>query len=126
MSKETIKTSDDIFFKEKIDFKNLEESMYTQFAKDMAKAVDIDFAKTPIIDFFTGYTKYKELEIKLNIANELLDSILVVSDWEHEGRFRPVKNTRKQDVYKVICQLNELLKTPDKANYNLLGDNNDR
>ena len=69
---------------------------------------------------------YEKLEEKINKANELLESILVVSDWEHEGRFRPVKNTIKQDVYKVICQLNELLKTPDRANYNLLGDNNDR
>ena len=61
-----------------------------------------------------------KLESKIDKANELLEEILVVSDWEHEGRFRPVKGTTAQDVYKTIIKLNELLETPRRTNYELL------
>ena len=50
-------------------------------------------------------------------ANELLSNIVVV---KNDGTYRPVKNTTSQEVYKTICMLNELLKTPNRANYNLL------
>lgn len=60
------------------------------------------------------------LQSKIDKANELLEEILVVSDWEHEGRFRPVKGTTAQDVYKTIVKLNELLETPRRINYELL------
>lgn len=60
------------------------------------------------------------LQSKIDKANELLEEILVVSDWEHEGRFRPVKGTTVQDVYKTIVKLNELLETPRRINYELL------
>ena len=60
------------------------------------------------------------LQSKIDKANELLEEILVVSDWEHKGRFRPVKGTTAQDVYKTIVKLNELLETPRKINYELL------
>ncbi len=63
---------------------------------------------------------------KINKANYLLQKILIVSDCEHKGNFRPVKNTKKQDVYKTICMLNELLETPHRINYELLGEKNDR
>ena len=60
------------------------------------------------------------LQSKIDKANEILEEILVVSDWEHEGRFRPVKGTTVQDVYKTIIKLNELLETPRRINYELL------
>lgn len=60
------------------------------------------------------------LQSQIDKANELLEEILVVSDWEHEGRFRPVKGTTAQDVYKTIVKLNELLETPRRTNYELL------
>ena len=60
------------------------------------------------------------LQSKIDKANELLEEILVVSDWEHKGRFRPVKGTTAQDVYKTIVKLNELLETPRRINYELL------
>ena len=62
----------------------------------------------------------EELQEKINKANEILEQILVVSDWEHKGRYRPVKNTTSQDVYKTIVMLNELLETPHRTNYKLL------
>lgn len=111
---------DDTFFKDEIDYKDLDESIYTQFAKTMAKNVDIDLAKTPLVDILTGYTRYRILQSKIDKANELLQGILVVRDWEHKGRFRPVKNTTAQDVYKTIVKLNELLETPRRINYEIL------
>lgn len=72
--------------------------------------------------------KYLKLQIinlqsKIDKANELLEEILVVNDWKHKGRFRPVKGTTAQDVYKTIVKLNELLETPRKINYELLKEN---
>ena len=63
---------DDTFFKDKIDYKDLDESIYTQFAKTMAKNVDIDLAKTPLVDILTGYTRYRILQSKIDKANEML------------------------------------------------------
>lgn len=65
----------------------------------------------------------EEKEKIIEEANNLLSEILVVK----EGNiYRPVKNTFSQDVYKTICMLNEILKTPYRRNYGLLRilDNN--
>ena len=62
---------DDTFFKDEIDYKDLDESIYTQFAKTMAKNVDIDLAKTPLVDILTGYTRYRILQFKIDKAIEL-------------------------------------------------------
>ena len=63
---------------------------------------------------------YKDYKSRIEKANELLQNILVVRDWEHKGKFRPVKNTSKQDVCKTIVMLNELFETPYRTNYGLL------
>lgn len=52
----------DDFFKDKIDYCGLEDNIYNQLARTMARNVDIDFAKTPIVDILTGYTRYREAE----------------------------------------------------------------
>ena len=70
--------------------------------------------------YTTAVEAYQNLHYRIDKANELLEEILVVSDWEHEGRFRPVKGTTAQDVYKTIVKLNELLETPHRINYNIL------
>jgi hypothetical protein len=67
---------DDTFFKDEIDYKNLDESIYTQFAKTMAKNVDIDLAKTPLVDILTGYTRYRILQSKIDKANEVLNQYM--------------------------------------------------
>ena len=66
------------------------------------------------------YYYITNLQERIDKANQLLENILVVGDWEHEGRYRPVKNTTSQDVYKTIIMLNELLETPYRINYGLL------
>lgn len=69
----------DDFFKDKIDYCGLEDNIYNQLSKTMARAVDIDFAKTPIIDILTGYTRYREAEKKIeqleNIRKEIKKEI---------------------------------------------------
>lgn len=52
----------DTFFKDKFDYNGFEDNIYTQFAKMMARNVDIDLAKTPLVDILTGYTRYRESE----------------------------------------------------------------
>lgn len=73
-----------------------------------------------ILDINYMLHEIDNLQSKIDKANEILEEILVVRDWEHEGRFRPVKGTTAQDVYKTIIKLNELLETPRKINYELL------
>ena len=69
----------DDFFKDKIDYCGLEDNIYNQLARTMARNVDIDFAKTPIIDILTGYTRYREAEKKIeqleNIRKEAIEYI---------------------------------------------------
>lgn len=69
----------DDFFKDKIDYCGLEDNIYNQLARTMARNVDIDFAKTPIIDILTGYTRYREAEKKIeqleNIRKEVIEFI---------------------------------------------------
>ena len=67
---------------------------------------------------------YEECEIlsnyikKLNFviikSNELLEQILVIKEGND---FRPVKNTTKQEVYKTIYELTELLKCENLGGY---------
>ena len=68
-------------------------------------------------------TANKEIERLNNIineANKILSNILVVSDWEHKGKYRPVKNTTSQEVYKSVCMLYGILKTPYRSDYGSL------
>ena len=71
---------DDTFFKDEIDYKDLDESIYTQFAKTIAKNVDIDLAKTPLVDILTGYTKYRILQSKIDKANQYLEERFIFDD----------------------------------------------
>lgn len=56
----------------------------------------------------------------INEANKILSNILVVSDWEHKGKYRPIKNTTSQEVYKSVCMLYGILKTPYRSDYGSL------
>lgn len=62
----------------------------------------------------------KDLQQRIDKANEILSNILVVK--RSDGNYGAVKNTRKKEVYEAICMLNEILETPHRTNYNLLGD----
>lgn len=84
------------------------------------EVTDINSWNKAISTFSELGKKINNLQSKIDKANELLEEILVVSDYEHEGRFRPVKGTTTQDVYKTIVKLNELLETPRRINYELL------
>lgn len=91
---------DDTFFKDEIDYKDLDESIYTQFAKTMAKNVDIDLAKTPLVDILTGYTRYRILQSKIDKAIEVID-LITPELWNISNkmtyRLKDVKNILKED-----------------------------
>ena len=99
----------DDFFKDKIDYCGLEDNIYNQLSRTMAKAVDIDFAKTPIIDILTGYTRYIEAEKKVeqleNIRKEVIESI---------------EDCKKVNGYDGICTIdyNHLLNILNKGSNN--------
>lgn len=68
--------NEDKFFKVDIEDGTLSEDIYQQLAKNMAKAVDIDIANTPLVDLLTGYINYEKLkqallDIKENINKKL-------------------------------------------------------
>lgn len=81
MNKKTIvKQNNFRFFKEEIDIdEDIKEGMYEQLIKNMAKDIDIDFAKTPLVDLLTGYKRYKILEDKINKAIEDLKGTLKIN-----------------------------------------------
>lgn len=51
----------------------------------------------------------KQLKEVIYKANEMLKKVLVI---KCGGIYRPIKNTTKQEVYKAIALLNNLLNTP--------------
>lgn len=66
-----MKINRDKFFCEEIEYSpNIEESMYEQLQRNVAKCIDIEFAKTPIIDLWTGYIRYKRAEDRIDKAIE--------------------------------------------------------
>ena len=67
--------------------------------------------------------KDKEIERLNNIinnANKVLQDILVINNSEHKGKYRPIKNTSKNDVYKSVCMLYGILGTPYRCDYGSL------
>ena len=80
---------DDTFFNDEIDYKDLDESIYSQFAKTMAKNIDIDLAKTPLVDILTGYTRYRILQSKIDkaieyIEEEILNNKIEKVNWDFD------------------------------------------
>ena len=63
---------DDTFFKDNFDITGIEDNIYNQIAKTMARNVDIDLAKTPLVDILTGYTRYKEAEYELQQKENII------------------------------------------------------
>ena len=69
---------------------------------------------------------YEELLIKIDKANELLSKIVVRE--REDGNWGAVKNTSKQDVYKTIWKLYEILDTSSYERnemLKILGDKNE-
>lgn len=55
------------------------------------------------------------LQSKIDKANEILNKLCVMKPWndskdEMRKIYRPIKNTSKQEVYKTICDLKNILK----------------
>ena len=63
------------------------------------------------------------LQSKIDKAIEILDKLCVMKPWddtENEMRkiYRPIKNTSKQEVYKAICDLRDILKVDENVEDN--------
>ena len=59
--------------------------------------------------------KIDNLQSKIDKANEILDKLCVMKPWNDTQDkmrkiYRPIKNTSKQEVYKAICDLRDILK----------------
>ena len=78
----------DEFFKDNFDTTGIDDNIYNQIAKDMARCIDIDLAKTPLVDILTGYTRYKEAEYELqqkeNIIKEVREYVMteLITEWD--------------------------------------------
>ena len=65
----------DEFFKDNFDTTGIDDNIYNQIAKDMARCIDIDLAKTPLVDILTGYTRYKEAEYELQQKENIIKEV---------------------------------------------------
>lgn len=77
------------------------------------------------IEKLVKYSEKRDKEIErlnniINNANKVLQDILVINNSEHKGKYRPIKNTSKNDVYKSVCMLYGILGTPYRCDYGSL------
>lgn len=91
---------EDIFKNYKGDIPSLEDNIYKQFAKTLARNIDVDFAKTPVVDFFTGYMNYfkikEKIKEKINLLNE--EGEKHGDDWGYiECRVKLLKELLEED-----------------------------
>lgn len=66
----------DEFFKDKMDCEQFEDNIYNQIAKTMARNIDIDLAKTPLVDILTGYTRYREAEKEIERLSNIINNAI--------------------------------------------------
>lgn len=65
-----MKEDNERLFKDDITKDVLDNEIYNQMARNIAKAVDIDLAKTPLVDLITTYIDYNSLKFKNKIIKE--------------------------------------------------------
>lgn len=77
----------------------LNEEIYSQFARSTAKLMDIDFAKTPVVDLFTGYQRCFVLEDRIKKAIECMNNTFNI--------------TSVKDMVDLMNKIEEILKGSD-------------
>ena len=65
-----MKKDNERLFKDDITKDVLDNEIYNQMARNIAKACDIDLAKTPLVDLITTYIDYNSLKFKNKIIKE--------------------------------------------------------
>ncbi len=105
---------EEILFKEKIitidDCDECNESIYTQFAQNIAKSMDIDLAKTPLVDLLTTYTHYITIQQRNKYLQQRIDK-LETSINEYIEELSWVENTDEElRNVKIINRLKKILK----------------
>lgn len=59
----------------------------------------------------TDKRKIEKLEEVIRVTRALMRGILMSSNGIPKKPYRPIKNTTTQDVYRVACRLQEILRT---------------
>ena len=100
----------DTFFKDKFDYNGFEDNIYNQFAKMMARNVDIDLAKTPLVDILTGYTRYRESEY---ICEQL--RTIIIKAKVHLLNSKEYKIAKEMDLNEKMSVLIDIKKILDEV-----------
>lgn len=98
-------------------FDNNIHSIIEEYSKMMFKEKDQILTQRIIMK---QEQEIERLNNIINNANKVLQNILVINNSEHKGKYRPIKNTSKNDVYKSVCMLYGILGTPYRCDYGFL------
>lgn len=118
----------DDFFKDKIDYCGLEDSIYNQLSRTMARNVDIDFAKTPVIDILTGYTRYTEAEKRAEQLEERCE-YLERSNNRREDEIIELRDenvdlvSKNKQLENIIKEAVDSIKEYKSNNYSVFSEN---
>lgn len=102
-----MKKDNERLFKDDITKDVLDNEIYNQMARNIAKACDIDLAKTPLVDLITTYIDYNSLKFKNKIIKEenqkykeVIDKISGIINYEYEF-YDDITNMRN-DIEKIL------------------------
>lgn len=102
-----MKKDNERLFKDDITKDILDNEIYNQMARNIAKACDIDLAKTPLVDLITTYIDYNSLKFKNKIIKEenqkykeAIDKIYSIINYEYN--FYDDINNMRNDIEKIL------------------------
>lgn len=102
-----MKKDNERLFKDDITKDVLDNEIYNQMARNIAKACDIDLAKTPLVDLITTYIDYNSLKFKNKIIKEenqkykkVIDKISCIINYEYDF-YDDITNMRN-DIEKIL------------------------
>lgn len=105
-----MKEDNERLFKDDITKDVLDNEIYNQMARNVAKAVDIDLAKTPLVDLITTYIDYNSLKFKNKIIKEknqkykkVINKISDIINYEHNF-YDDITNMRN-DIEKILKEV---------------------
>ena len=99
----------------KIDIDEIEDNYVYQCSQKVITQIVKDQDEATYKELTLLLEHIDNLHSKIDKANEILNTLCVVKPYESVNGeihkyYRPVKNTTKQEVYKAICDLREILK----------------
>lgn len=105
-----MKEDNERLFKDDITKDVLDNEIYNQMARNIAKAVDIDLAKTPLVDLITTYIDYNSLKFKNKIIKEenqkykeVINKVFDIINYEYN--FYDDITNMKNDIEKILKEV---------------------